>query len=106
MGPEMVPHPKMVPHPQVARIRGLCTIGTAVSLADLLGFGLTAGRVLTRQEEMEWNRHSEKQRGHGGENRRGTPREELALTCLLFLVAFHFQSPYMCPYTFFLGRPV
>lgn len=38
MGLEIVPHPKrLAGHPQVARNKGLCTIRSAVSLADLLG---------------------------------------------------------------------
>lgn len=39
--PEMVPHLKrLAGHPQVSRSRGFCTVRRAVSLADLLGFGL------------------------------------------------------------------
>lgn len=33
--------------------KGLCPVGTAMSLADLLGFGLKSGRVLIREEQGE-----------------------------------------------------
>ena len=45
--------PEMVPHPPVTSNKGLCPVGTAMSVAGLLGFGLKSGRVLIREEQVE-----------------------------------------------------
>ena len=45
--------PKMVPHPPATSNKGLCPVGTAMSVAGLLGFGLKSGRVLIREEQVE-----------------------------------------------------
>ena len=51
MGLEVVPHPeRLAGHPQVVRNKGPCAIRIAVSLADVLGFGLENWQS-TAQEE-------------------------------------------------------